>query len=163
MHLEQRVYWTYGIIGTTGTTGIAETTGQSELRESRNNRKTRTTGICWQEGPLHPAPIWDAHRIAAWILNKFWIRGLPIDERWFGASLLSYFLWYLMCWFNSFVVFVYIKYVFPKQLMVLNGIMYFQTIAGGANEKLSRQGKDWNMSQKNNDLVARCHSLCLSL
>ncbi len=96
MHLEQRVYWTYGIIGTTGTTGIAETTGQSELRESRNNRKSRTTVIFWQEGPLHHAPICDAHWIAAWILNKFWIRGLPIDERWFGASLLSYFFWYLM-------------------------------------------------------------------
>jgi hypothetical protein len=60
--------------------------------------------------------------------------------------------------------------------MVLKCIMYFQAIAGGANEELSRQGKDWNMRQKNNEstkerkkkkinngLVARCHSLCLSL
>ncbi len=80
MYFEQRFYWTYGIIGTTGTTGIAETTGQSELRESRNNRKSRTTGIFWQEGPLQPAPICNAQRIAAWILNKFWIRGLPIRK-----------------------------------------------------------------------------------
>jgi hypothetical protein len=44
--------------------------------------------------------------------------------------------------FLSFIVFVYIKHVFPKQLMVLKCIMYFQAIAGGANEELSRQGKD---------------------
>jgi hypothetical protein len=64
-----------------------------------------------------------------------------------------------MCGFISFVVFVYIKYVFPKLLMVLNGIMYFQTIAGGANEKLSRQGKGLKYRPKFKGLVARCHFL----
>ncbi len=157
MHLEQRFYWTNGIIGTTGTTGIAETTGQPELRD---NRKSRTTGIFWQEGPLqlHPAPICDAHRIAAWILNKFWICGLPIRKM---IRCVTSFLLFMLSnvWIYFFRRFFIYQVCISKTANGFEGYYVLSDDCGRSEWKTFTRRQGLKYRPKLKGLVARCHFL----